>query len=587
MDPRTAAHTLTQIADLLELQGANHYKSRAYRTAARSVLDVATDDLGPPLRSGELARTTGIGPATLGVIKELVETGESSYLAGLREDSPEGLLDMLRVPGLGIAKIHIIYKELGVGTLTELEESARDGRLASVKGFGPKTADKILKGISHLRETGTYVLYPHGLAEAVRLLASIESHPDVLHAAVAGSVRRRSEIVADVDIVAACRGEPAAVAASFTRAPGVRDTIGAGERSVSIRYVDGTRLDLHCVRPDEYAVACFRATGSTEHVRDVAAHASALGFTFSGDELHNSQGKIVSLADEQSLYRTLALQFVEPEMREGYGEVDAASRNALPALITGSDIRGVLHCHSNYSDGTSTIAQMAAAAKSRGWTYLGISDHSQSAFYAGGLTPDQVRAQHEEIDSVNAKLTGFRVLKGIEADILDDGRIDYEPELLDSFDYVIASVHSRFRMDEATMTARVLRALEDTHITILGHPTGRLLLTREPYAIDMEAVLEKARDMNVAVELNADPHRLDIDWTFCQRAKALGVTVEIGPDAHSTVSLDYMDLGIGIARKGWLEASDVLNTLPATDVLKRAKNRRVPRKRRSPARAGK
>ncbi|MGI9076621.1 MAG: DNA polymerase/3'-5' exonuclease PolX [Gemmatimonadaceae bacterium] len=588
MYPRTAAHTLVQIADLLGLQGANQFKSRAYRTAARAVLDVASDDLGPLLRSGKLARTTGIGPATLSVIKELVETGESSYLARLREDAPEGLLDMLRVPGLGIAKIHIIFRELGVGTLSELEESARDGRLASVKGFGPKTADKILKGIAHLRETGTYVLYPQALAEAVRLLASIESHPDVLHAAIAGSVRRRREIVADVDIVAACRTEPAAVAASFTRAPGVRDTIGAGERSVSIRYVDGTRLDLHCVHPDEFAVACFRATGSAEHIRDVLAHASGVGFTLNGEELCDARGRATSLADEKSLYRALKLQYVEPEMREGCGEVDAAARNALPSLITASDIRGVLHCHSNYSDGSSTIAQMAVAAKARGWTYLGISDHSQSAFYAGGLTPDQVRAQHDEIDSVNAGITGFKVLKGIEADILTDGRIDYEPELLDSFDYVIASVHSRFRMDEATMTRRVLRALEDSHITILGHPTGRLLLTREPYAIDMEAVLEKARDMNVAVELNADPHRLDIDWTLCQRAKTLGVTVEIGPDAHSTASLDYMDLGIGIARKGWLEASDVMNTLSAAEVLKRARGKRIPpRKRRAPARAAK
>ncbi|HEY9479025.1 MAG TPA: PHP domain-containing protein, partial [Gemmatimonadaceae bacterium] len=278
--------------------------------------------------------------------------------------------------------------------------------------------------------------------------------------------------------------------------------------------------------------------------------------------------------DEQKLYTTLGLPFIEPELRESRGEMDAAEEDALPSLITLHDIRGVLHCHSQYSDGKATVAEMAAAARERGWSYLGISDHSQSAFYAGGLSRDAVREQHAEIDRVNEEMDGFRVLKGIEADILADGTVDYDAELLDSFDYVIASVHSRFGMERDTMTERVLRALDDPHVAVLGHPTGRLLLTREAYAIDMEAVIQKATEVGVAVELNADPHRLDIDWRYCQMAKQLGCTIEIGPDAHSTSGLDNMEIGVGVARKGWLEAGDVLNTGTADQVLAWARSRR-------------
>src|SRR5581483_4816332 len=344
------------------------------------------------------------------------------------------------------------------------------------------------------------------------------------------------------------------------------DAIGVGGRSVAIRFVDGNLLDLHCVTPEEFPVALWRATGSVEHERAVQEQAARRGLTIADDTLRTADGRPVPIADEVALYGAVGLPYIEPELREGHGELEAAARHTLPSLITTRDIRGVLHCHSHYSDGKATIAEMAAAAKARGWSYLGISDHSQSAFYAGGLSRDAVRAQHDEIDRVNEELTGFRVLKGIEADILADGRIDYDEALLDSFDYVIASVHSRFAMDRVAMTERVLRALDDPHVTVLGHPTGRLLLTREAYAIDMEAVLEKAAEEGVAVELNADPHRLDLDWRLCRTAKQLGCTIEIGPDAHSTNGLDNVELGIGIARKGWLEPGDVLNTLPADAV---------------------
>ncbi|HJR62822.1 MAG TPA: DNA polymerase/3'-5' exonuclease PolX [Gemmatimonadaceae bacterium] len=575
MDARTVAHVLNQIGDLLELRGENRFKSMAYRTAARAVGSVETDDLGPLYRSGGLAGMRGIGPATLSVIGELVETGESTYFEQLREDTPEGLLEMRRVPGLGTAKIHVIHQGLGIETLHELEEAARDGRLATLPRFGARTAAKILKGIAYLRETRAYVLFPHGAIEARRLLAAVEQHPHVDRAAIAGSLRRRREVVRDIDIVAACTDAPAVVAASFARAPSVRDVIGMGGRSISIRFVDGTLLDLHCVEPERFGVALWRATGSTEHERDVRSIAREQGLAIVEDELRAADGRVLDVPDELTFYAALGLEYIEPELREGRGEVAAAGRRSLPELITGRDIRGVLHCHSQYSDGKATVAEMAAAARARGWSYLGISDHSQSAFYAGGLSRDAVAAQRDEIDRVNDELDDFRVLKGIEADILADGRIDYEPELLDQFDYVIASIHSRFGLDQAAMTERVLRALDDPHMTILGHPTGRLLLTREPYPIDMQAVLEKAAETGVAVELNADPHRLDLDWRLCHDAKLRGVTIEIGPDAHSTQALDNVELGIGIARKGWLEARDVLNTLSADEVVARARRRRA------------
>ncbi len=275
------------------------------------------------------------------------------------------------------------------------------------------------------------------------------------------------------------------------------------------------------------------------------------------------------------MFTALDLEPIPPEMREGMGEIEAAARGELPNLVTFDDIRGVLHCHSDYSDGTATIEEMAAAAKERGWDYIGISDHSESAFYAGGLKRGRLLRQQEEIDRVNAQMNGFRILKGIEADILADGRLDYDAEILDSFDYVIGSIHSRFSMDGEAMTKRVLAALDDPHLTILAHPTGRLLLTREPYAISIQAVLEKAVQVGVAVELNADPHRLDLDWRYCRQAKELGVTIEIGPDAHSTAGLDNVHFGIGMARKAWLDAGEILNARSADDVIAFARKRRA------------
>jgi DNA polymerase (family X) len=574
MDSRTAAHVLSQIGALLEAKGEQRFKARAYVGAARALVALDTDDLAPLIQSGELAATPGIGPATLSVIRELVETGESSYLNRLREGMPEGVLDLMRVPGLSVAKVQLIHNELGVQNLEDLERVAQNGQLATLPKFGKKTAEKILRGIEILRRSGHLERFPKAAIEAHMLLSNIEKHPDVRHADVAGSIRRHNEVVADIDIVAECAGDPTKVAESFGRSPGVaKAQPGEDPGSVKLRFVDGTHLDMYCVSKEEYPIALWRATGSSVHVEELTTYAGEHGFRFAENALIKS-GKRVAVSSEDALFAALGLAPIPPELREGMGEVDAAAKRKLPELITYDDLRGVLHCHSDYSDGGATIEQMALAAQERGWSYVGISDHSESAFYAGGLKRDKLALQHEEIDRLNARMKDFTILKGIEADILADGRLDYDAATLDKFDYVIGSIHSRFSMDEDTMTKRVLDAMDDPHLTILAHPTGRLLLSREPYAIRIEEVLEKAVSVGVAVELNADPHRLDLDWRYCRRAKELGVTIEIGPDAHSTNGLDNVHFGVGMARKAWLEASDVLNTRSAREVVAFARKRR-------------
>ncbi|MBA3890326.1 MAG: PHP domain-containing protein [Gemmatimonadaceae bacterium] len=578
MDSRTAAHVLAQIAAYLELRGENRFKTGAYEKAARAVQRLAADDLRPLLRSGALAATPGVGPATLGVITDLIETGESSYLERMRAELPEGLLELARIPGLGIPRIQKIHEALGISTVAELEAAALDGRIAALPRFSAKTAASILAAVGKSRASGDRRRIAEALVEAEGHLELVRAHPDVVEATVAGSVRRHLEVVSDVDIVATCREgtDPANVARGFTEGAGIREAHGVGTPSVHLTFVDGTPLHVHCCAAPSCAVATWRATGPDAHVSAVAERLATSGLFVSGDEVHDAGGHAVAVRDEPALYRLARMAYIAPELRDDPDALEIAEGDALPVLLTASDIRGVLHCHTTYSDGRGTIREMAAAARARGWEYIGISDHSQAAFYAGGLTPDRVLEQHAEIDAVNAELAapGFRVLKGIEADILADGRIDYSDDILAGFDYVIGSVHSRFKMNEREMTDRVLAALDSPWLTILGHPTGRLLLSRDPYAIDVEAVLDRAAARGVAVEINADPHRLDLDWRYVRGALTRGITIEIGPDAHSERGLDHLRFGVGMARKGWCTAADVLNARGADAVLQFARGRR-------------
>lgn len=573
MFSRAAAHILHEIVALLELQGEDPTVPAPYADAARSLAANEDQTLADLLRRDRRR----FAPEVVEVLEDLKKTGESTLLDQLRESTPEGLFEMMRVPGLGPSRIRRIHEGLGLDTLQELEDAARDGRLAKLPRFGARTAEQVLRGIAWLKESGAQVLYPHGRAEAERMLSALRRVPGVVRAEIAGAIRRNLETIREVDIVAACSRDPEGIASAFARTAGVRDSVGSGTRTVSIRFDDGMRLQLHCVPASEFVITWFRATGSETHVREVAERAALRGLTLGAHDLRRADGSVLGIHSERELYGELGLPFLPPELREGLGETDAAADGSLPKLIEEGDIRGVLHCHSQYSDGGATITELASEARRRGWSYLGVSDHSQSAFYAGGLNAESLARQHDEIDAVNATFADFRVLKGVEADILPCGRIDYPVDVLDRFDYVIASVHSRFGMNEVQMTERVLKALEDPHMAILGHPTGRLLLTREPYAIDMDAVMSRAGELGVAIELNADPHRLDLDWRLVRSANKHGARVEIGPDAHSVDGLENMALGIAMARKGWLSAGDVINTLDVDDLVRFSTRRRLAR----------
>lgn len=574
MDSRTAAHVLTQIGALLELNGSPRFKARAFQKAARSILALGADDLTPLLKSGELKKTPNVGPATLSVVKELIENGESNYLERLTENTPYGLIEMVRVPGLGIAKVRLIHRELGVENLEQLEEAARDGRLAKLPRFGPKTAERVLAGIEFARESVKRTLYHRGLAQALILSEAVERHPDVTEAIIAGTVRRHHETIGEIDVVAICDADPAEVARSFADARAVKEVTGK-DRRICIRFIDETRLNLWCARPADAAVTLWRATGSAEHIRDLTAFAKLKGFKLGDYSMKKGKGRALSLENESDFFAALGLDAIPPELREGMGEVEAAANGALPDLITSEDIKGALHCHSVYSDGGASIEEMANAARERGWKYIGISDHSQAAFYAGGMKRDEVLKQHEEIDELNASMKGFRILKGIECDILSSGDLDYGDETLDRFEYIVGSVHSQFKMDRKTMTDRILRAMDDPRLTILGHPTGRLLLSRAAYAVDVDAVIDKAAETGTVLELNCDPHRMDLDWRHCRQARDRGVKIAIGPDAHSESELDNVESGVGMARKAWLTKGDVLNAASVRDVLAVARRKRL------------
>ncbi|MEO8193463.1 MAG: DNA polymerase/3'-5' exonuclease PolX [Gemmatimonadales bacterium] len=566
MDSRTAAHILNQIGALLELSGAPRFNSRAYQRAARALLALGEDDLAPLLESGELRKTPGVGPATISVIRELMETGESSYLERLTESTPRGLLQMVRIPGLGVAKVSLIHRELGVESLEELEQAARDGRLAKLPRFGSKTAERILAGIAFARDSGRRSLYHRALMQAVILRDSVSRHPGVSEAIITGAVRRHNETVGDIDIVAICTADPAEVARSFADASAVKEVIENGY-GVSIRYIDDTRMDLWCTTPADAAITLWRATGSEEHILELTTFAESRGFTLSETRLCNSKGRAIHLKTEHDFFASLGLREIVPELREGMGEIEAAATDSLPDLIVSEDIQGALHCHSTWSDGGATIAEMAEAAKAHGWKYIGITDHSEAAFYAGGMKPEHVLRQHDEIDELNAGMKGFRILKGIECDILPGGRLDYDDRILDRFEYVVGSVHSQFRMESKAMTQRILSAMDDPRLTILGHATGRLLLSREGYSVDVDAVIAKALETGTVLELNCDPHRMDLDWRHCRKARDHGVMIEIGPDAHSEESLDNVEMGVGMGRKAWLTKDDVLNAKPVKEVL--------------------
>lgn len=572
MDKHGAAHVLEQIADYLELKGENEFRVRAYRNAALAVESFA-GDLAGAVRDGTLADVKGIGSATLEIVRECVTTGRAAALEKLRGEVPPGLVEMMRISGLGVSKIRAIHQQLGIGTIAELAVAATDGRLAKLPRFGEKTAAKILRGIEFLRRTGEFHLLHHALRQGETFRRAVLGISGVAAAEIAGSVRRRLELVRDVDLAVAATIAPADVSGRIAALAGVRDVVGQGDATFAVHFDDGMAAKLYVGPPAQFGHLLVRTTGNRAHLDALVRVASARGLALDERGL-SRDGALLPCPDEATLYSALGLAFVAPELREGRDEVERAAAGTLPRLVERGDLRGFVHCHTVYSDGTNTVAELAEACRAAGYGYVGITDHSEAAAYAGGLAEEALLRQHAEIDAYNAASRDIRVLKGIEADILADGALDYSPAFLDRFDFVIASIHSRFDMDERTMTQRVLKALDDPHTAIVGHPTGRLLLQRDPYPLDMPAVIERAAERGVAVEINADPHRLDLDWRLCIEAKANGVRIPIGADAHSIAGLANVDLGIGVARKAGLTKDDVLNTRDVEGFLAHAQARR-------------
>jgi len=568
MDAKEVAAVLEEIATILEIKGENPFKARAYESAARTIESLGAD-LEAVVREEKLRDYKGIGEALAQKITELVTTGTLGYYDELRAGVPAGLLEMTGIPGMGPKRIRAIHEKLGLSTVGELEYACKENRLAVLEGFGAKSQQKVLEGIELLKRHREKHLYSAAMDEAARLVEALESlGPKLItRLSIAGSLRRRKEVIKDIDLVAGS-SKPAKVMEFFTTLDSVESVIASGENKSSIRLASGISSDLRLVPDAEFPYALLYLTGSKEHNIALRTRAKTKIFKINEYGLFRGTRKI-ACKDEAAIYKKLGLAYVPPELREAMGEIEAAERGELPTLVEESDVRGILHVHSNYSDGVHTVEQLAEAAKALGVEYLGIADHSRSAQYANGLSAERVRTQHKEIDALNKKLKGIRVLKGIESDILPDGKLDYPEKVLATFDFVIAAVHSRFSMSEADMTKRIVTAMRHPHVTMLAHPTGRLLLSREPYAVDMPRVIAEAATLGVILEINANPHRLDLDWRLCKVAKDKGVIFAINPDAHRIEGLTDFRYGVGIARKGWLEPADVLNTHPLAELMDR------------------
>ena len=549
---RIAADFVEEYATLLELSGASPFRVRAYANAVRA-LETLTSPLDELLAAGTLTEVKGIGDSVAELVAELADTGTAQAYEKLRAATPEGLLDMLRVPGLGPRKIVAIRKALGIETLDALEQACRTGQLSALKGFGSKTQATILKGVEFIRAHEGHCRVDSAHQSAQSLLAVLR--PYAQHLGVAGELRRARETVQQLDFVLSTTDADAATAA-FVAHPEIAERIAPNAGRLS----NGLQANLHIVPDDAFSTALHYYTGSKKHRAALCAKATERGLVLDERGLWRDDERI-ECADEATLFAALDLADIPPELRENQGEVEAAAAGTLPELVAAADIRGLLHVHSTYSDGTDTLEAMARAVQERGFEYMGIADHSQAAAYAGGLRVEEVQRQWEEIDRLNEELAPFRIFKGIESDILSDGSLDYDDDLLAQFDFVVASVHSQFNLSREAMTARIVRAIEHPATTIVGHPTGRLLLNREGYAVDIDSIIEAAARCGVALEINAHPSRLDLDWRHVKKARDHGVQIAVNTDAHSVAGLDHLGYGIGIARKGWLRAADIPNAL--------------------------
>ncbi len=571
METRRVAQVLDEMGTMLELQGENPFRCRAYHNAAQALHGLPSD-LAEMIADGRLAEVPGIGETILAKITQLVTTGHLPAYEELRRKTPPGLVALLRVPGLGPKKIQTLHETLQIESLADLRNAAESGEIAALKGFGAKTEKKILEGITFIESTGERILQSKARRLVAPVLEEVQAHPNVIRAEVCGSLRRRADTIGDLDILFAS-DDPAPVLDAFVKLPHVAQVLAHGPTKASVRLAEGVQCDLRGVHDDQFAFALHYFTGSKAHNIAMRRRAQQRGLKLSEYGLEGAHGPI-RCVDETALFQALGLHFIPPELREDIGEFALAEAGPLPPLVALEHLTGTFHCHTDWSDGGNTLEEMAEAARSRGWKYLGIADHSRAAGYAGGLTEDRVKRQWAAIEALNEKYHGkFRLFKGTECDILADGSLDYSDDLLEGFDYVVASVHSRFGLSRDEMTGRICRAVRHPKVTMLGHPTGRLLLTRAGYEVDLDAVIAAAAESGTMIEINANPHRLDLDAEHCRKAKVAGVIIVINPDAHDTVGLDDLDYGVGVARRAGLGPADVFNTAAPKEVARRLGSR--------------
>ncbi len=564
MAGQSILQVLEEIAMLLEIKGENPFKPRAYYNAAKALSGI--EDLEGMIRAKRLKEIRGVGDAIAAKIDEYLNTGAIAYYEELKKEVPPTLLELLQVPGLGPKKIKVLYDQLNVTNVGELEYACKENRLVNLPGFGKTTQEKILKGIEFIKRHKGEFLFGDVCHEAERIKEKLQQVVAEGLVEVCGSIRRRKEVVKDIDILVGSK-EAEKVSSVFSGLPAVAEVLLNGDTKTSCRLQSGIEADLRVVGEEAFPYALMYFTGSKEHNVRLRGIAKRQGLKLNEYGLFKDE-RPLRCKSEEEIYRTLGFAFIPPELREDLGEVEAAEAGMLPELVTMDDIRGTFHIHTEFSDGVDSVAKIADAARRMGLSYIGISDHSKSAYYAGGLSAEELRWQWDMIDAHNREHPDFYIFKGIESDILPDGSLDYPEDILEKFDFIIASVHSNFTMKRDDQMRRIVTAMKNPYTTMLGHPTGRLLLSREGYDVDMRAIIDAAAEHDVIIELNASPYRLDIDWRHLRYVKEKGVMISINPDAHSTGGLTEVSYGVGIARKGWQEKKDVLNTRAAAEVAK-------------------
>jgi DNA polymerase (family 10) len=568
LDKFAIAAALQEISALLELKGGtDRFKARAYQTGAR-VVGGMSEDIGEAVLGNRLTSMRGIGAALASQIEQLYLSGESSVLRGLRQEFPPGIIELSGVPGLSIGKIKSLHKALGIKSIAELKAAAETGKIRNIKGFGAKTEQKLLETITndHRRGKTEERLHLHRALQTAQQLASyLQTARDTADITFAGSLRRWKETVGTIRIVANTK-RPVALIEHFLRSPLIVEVIESMEEACTVRLTEGARVSLVAARPPEFALALLTETGSKAHVNKLHQIANDESNRPGAKGKRNktagrNSARPTELQTEEDIYHQLGMQYISPELREDEGEIEAALAGKLPEdLVTHEDIRGMIHCHTTYSDGKHSIEEMVRAAEAMGMKYITITDHSPTAFYAGGVTLDRLKRQWDEIDEVQEKV-GIKILRGTESDIVADGRLDYPDRILEQFDVIVASIHSRYKMDSAKMTKRIITAMRQPVFKIWGHALGRLIQRRPPFECDIERILDVIAESRAAIEVNGDPYRLDLEPRWIREARKRKIKFVISVDAHSMGALNNLKYGVGIARRGWLRRGEVLNTL--------------------------